>query len=365
MEKLKSAKSFFIPGYTKLDPVALISRIFTPVALRDRFNVLNKYSPIRWVETVDEIPDASKSIYSFEEIMDIKAKEIIALNRNITLVWSGGVDSTALVISILRNLDPKEYSRICVYGTYYSVKEYKWFHDYLIKLGVRVEISDTLVEDIEVEDGSIFLSGWCADQLFGSDIHLRDKSLYNVPWLEGISKHWEQIAHSKLNINALSKLEEVYQSYANNVLGVKLEKFCQFAWMFNFCFKWTFIEDQQRHIFVNSITNLDNCLGFFDDIRFQHWSRANYDNLASYNPLEKPRNYKRDLKQYILDYTNDTEYFETKSKENSWGRNANTNSIFVSCITDQGHKIYNYKNYPDCGRCINKLQYKVRELYLK
>lgn len=365
MEKLKSARWIANPFSGSLDPVTLISKLFIPVALRDRFNVLNKYSPIRWVETVDEIPDASKSIYSFEEIMDIKAKEIIALNRNITLVWSGGVDSTALVVAILRNLDPKEYSRICIYGTYYSIKEYHWFYDFLVKLGIRVRITDLLTEEIEDEDGSILLSGWCADQLFGSDIHLRDKSLYNVPWLEGISKHWELVTKTKLNNKTLNIIDEIYQSYANNILNIKLDKFCQFAWMFNFCFKWSAIEDQQRHIFAKSITNLDDCLGFFDDIRFQHWSRANYDNLVSYNPLERPHNYKRDLKQYILNYTKDQEYFNTKSKENSWIRNADVNALYVSCITDQGHKIYSFKDHRDCGHCIMKLQEKARQNFLK
>ena len=58
---------------------------------------------------------------SFHEIVEERAKEILSLGRKIKVCWSGGLDSTFVLFTLLNYANDE--SQIEVYGTYSSVIE--------------------------------------------------------------------------------------------------------------------------------------------------------------------------------------------------------------------------------------------------
>ena len=73
-------------------------------------NIDNSKSPI---------PTADNFNLSFAEVVEKRAKELLALGKPINISWSGGLDSTFILFTLYHYANDK--SQIKVYGTYSSI----------------------------------------------------------------------------------------------------------------------------------------------------------------------------------------------------------------------------------------------------
>lgn len=113
------------------------------------------------------IPEIGSFNKSFKQCVEERAKELIALNKRINVVWSGGIDSTLVLFALLKQVnDPKQ---ITVYGTYTSILESGYlFEKYIMPTGVDYYIKYTSVRDFEDRpNNEIFVTGFFGNQLFG------------------------------------------------------------------------------------------------------------------------------------------------------------------------------------------------------
>lgn len=358
-EVIYSADRIFI-SKQDLDPLSLLTGLFCGWVVRDRFGFLNQYSLYRFTEQVDEIPRPLDNGMTFAEIMDGVAKEMLAKHNRIAVSWSGGIDSTALICALLKNKTDK--NTLTVFCSDSALGEYPAFYRLLQNKGVSVTVTQGLIEDLGETDVDCITSGWCADQLFGSDIHLKDTSLYNLTLIDGLRGIWKK-AHPgiKLSDHSFTILEGIIKDYGRHV-GVEVEQFCEFAWLFNFGCKMSYIREKMRMSFVGT-PNADKCENFFDHELFQRWSVGNFTNIRHHNGYENPTYFKLPLKQYILEYTNDDDYFKNKGKRNSWnliGRKLKT----VNVVTDNGVKVFRATNL-NCDNCYHKLSRSVGDTFRK
>lgn len=359
------AAPFGIYGYT--DPLSIISLIYRSHFIRDRFNILNKYSPYKVSEEFEEIPTPFTDSYTLTDIMDSRAKELLGSNNVVMVAWSGGVDSTAVVVALLKNCPEAERNRIKIVFNEQSINENPNFYKYLITCGVTM-IQDEMVTDIlREEECDVVTSGWCADQLFGSDINLQNPDLYHVPFMDGITWHIEKRLKAKLSNKSKAILTDIYLDYANK-LGIKLEQFCQFAWMFNFGCKWTTIKSYKQFALAGTI-NYDKLTAFYDTLDFQRYALSRQDVIAQVNPYQFPMQYKLPLKQYIFEYDKNQEYLTSKTKIGSWRGIYATSANYkpgLLVLTDNGMQYYTSKDVKEnCGYCKAKLTAAVQKLYLK
>ncbi len=359
MKNAKVLAANWLPLYdTDLDPFSVVTKAFSGKFVRDRFGMLNKYSPYRISEQTDEIPTPFERSVPFSDLMDQTAVEFInrAHSGDIVVCWSGGIDSTGVVVALLKHLDNKARLRVLCAPS--ALEEYPLFYnDFLIKQGINVKVTNAIVETLDTMDCRVITSGWCSDQLFGSDTHLFIPHAYNLPWVEGVAELYAHRTNgrAKLSASSLDVIEAIYMDYANK-LGVTLEQYCEFAWLFNFGCKFTFVKELMR-LKMPLSENRDKCIPFYSGFDFQRWSVGNYENLRTNNGYVHPERLKLPIKQYIAEYTNDSNYLYAKGKRNSYGMVSETPVDFISVLTDEGFKIARLSE--GCNKCGAKLSLAV------
>lgn len=351
--------------YTKMccqqaDVLSVMSNLFCGWHLRDRFNILNKYSELAWSAQTDPIPTIPTEKMVMADLMDSRAIEILTAHSegDIVVSWSGGVDSTSVICALLKNGLSKE--RLHVICAESSLEEYPYFYRWMLENKIRVTVTETLIPELRNVSCSAVVNGWCADQLFGSNIHGRNSDWYNMPWMDGLKLAFED-RYIPLSNRSFEIIEAVYKDYGKQ-LGFEIDKFCEFAWLFNFGVKWSYVQAEQSMSLAGT-ENSKKVIPFFDTYAFQQFAMQRYDRLRIRNVNIQPRFYKRQLKQYIYDFTNDADYFNHKGKRNSWamvGEDLNQ----VACLTDDGMRIWRIPNETN-GDHFGQISSHVYDLFKK
>ena len=344
MAQLISAKRLPLLA-TYRDPFSLVNRLFVRWVCRDRFGVLNKYSPYDLYNEMGESEKAALAYkdadpVDFKEALDKRAQQIIEAHNRVTVSWSGGVDSTAVVTSLLKNgIDPKN---LAILASSSSEEEYPFFYKYLHEIGVNYIESETVCTNFDKVDDGALVTGWCADQLFGSNIHLRNLNWYHMPWMEGVALAFKERGID-VEKNELEQVKEAFWEYSQK-LGLPLEQFCEFAFLFNFGVKWSYVsQEPQLTVTKQSIRN--RIYNFFDTVEFQHFALQNFSNIREHNANRYLVYYKRPLKEYIYSFTNDDYYFGWKGKQNSWALTAGKFTTVGVWDTD-GYHSFEMKGQP-------------------
>ena len=344
MAQLISAKRLPVREYYR-DPFSLVNRLFVRWVCRDRFCVLNQYSPYDLHNEMGESEKAALAYkdadpVDFKQTLDKRAQQIIEAHERVTVSWSGGVDSTAVVTSFLKNgLHPKD---LTILSSSSSEEEYPFFYKYLHDLGVNYIESESVSEHFDKVDEGALVTGWCADQLFGSNIHLRNLNWYHMPWMEGVALAFKDRG-IHVEEDELEQVKEAFWEYSQK-LGLRLDQFCEFAFLFNFGVKWSYVsQEPQLSVTKQSIRN--RIYNFFDTVDFQHFALQNYSNIREHHANRYLMYYKRPLKEYIYSFTNDDYYFSWKGKQNSWALTTNK-STSVGVLDTDGYHRFELKGQP-------------------
>lgn len=348
MDKVIAARSFRL-GASDMDAFSVINKILWHVAVRDRFNILNRLSPINWTDRADEIPKPYDESVALGSIMDEHMAEILDkyAEGNIVIAWSGGVDSTALVCAYLRS--EADISRLIIVCTADSIEEYPLFYERMKSLGINVRVVDEVTDELSDIDCAVILTGCCADKLFGSDVNQRNLSLYNEPWVEALRTYARETTKKPLSERSLEIIEQVYTDYAAK-LGLKIEQWCEFLWLVDFGCKWTYVQNEMNLSLAGS-KNYGKAVAFYEDMKFQRWAMSWFPNLRKRNPYANPLYFKKQLKQYILNYTGDVKYFRTKGKMATRFLES-TDLDHVSVLTEDGVKIFKAVDNRGCSTCL-------------
>lgn len=153
------------------------------------------------------IPTGIPDHWDFFDICMIRAKELLSMNKHITVLWSGGLDSTLALFSLIRQATSLD--QISVLCTFESIIESGTMFDRLIKdSGIRVKFDQTrtvrsLPYSYDQEDLSqLYVTGGCGDQLFGKPVSLQNtSSSYTDPWYTGFEQHFLDIIEPSIQFS--------------------------------------------------------------------------------------------------------------------------------------------------------------------
>jgi hypothetical protein len=272
-----------------------------------------------------KIPNLSN--YSFKEACEQQANSILDLNVPVYIMWSGGIDSTALLVSFLSA--GRSLENVTVILNYNSIKEYPEFYQQHIRGKLKIAVTDEMMLKMSYGtlDG-IILSGEHADQLIGSSN--LDAEFLKQPFNYDTFKKFAQLKKfDPLTIDCW------YYIYTETMKHSPrpIDTIYDFTWWHGFNFKW-----QAVALRIYARINTSNQFKtFYSSSAFQSWS-VNHT-PGSLQKLES--------KQIILDYTKDQKYFETKRKHPS--SSLYFGKLADAAITEQfikiPHRMFDLKNH--------------------
>ncbi|MEZ5038853.1 MAG: hypothetical protein R2828_03145 [Saprospiraceae bacterium] len=295
----------------KANPIYLRTCEFFGATLIDRTGCIETGIPF---QVIDPISLLAKSGKSFEDICAQRAAEISAKagHQTIRVLWSGGIDSTVALISLIREMKKEDQLvRLKILLSKESILEFPSFFQQQIenKLAYQL-ISDTIYDHIQADE--INVTGEHGDQLFGSD-----KLKYAVETQEAFRPYQEVLDYFISRKLGTEKHTKAIIDYVNPQLAyspVEIETYYDYLWWMNFSMKWQNVSLRLLYGLNRSHHELNTrFFHFFQHTDFQNWSISNHD-----KKIKRTWNsYKYIAKKYIHDFHPDHEYLLNKEKEPS------------------------------------------------
>lgn len=253
---------------------------------------LNRFPDYIFYQQPREVIDFKDyhTVDTFENITDKTTIELFDVYEDITLLWSGGLDSSCVLCSFLKHnkkfrLLTTEYSEIEYYDLFHKLKDNtniefitissKNFLSYIYKL-------DT-----------ILITGDLGDQVFMSPLVLGNEDIRNLPY--------RMVIPDEIIIKN--------ESYVNKILANNINaNVSNYLWSLDFIYKWNMVRDR-----LKTRIGKNNVIPFFDNFEFEKYSVTNQVKNSKYENIL----YKKDMRDYIFNVINDFEYSYTKEKMGS------------------------------------------------
>jgi len=255
---------------------------------------------------------------SYEECCDERAVALLEhaqrLDVPLYCFWSGGIDSTTVLVSLLKHATPAQLERITVLMSAASIGEYPDFYRKHIFGKLNRAAASTF--PFLLGDRNLIVNGEHNDQLFGSDIIANAVNLLGyervmAPYDAGLmTDFFEERMEGNRGLAAwYVKLYGMLAGGAPIALTTNYHR----LWWINFALKW-------QNVFLRMLSFADRPLTaewvrdyyapFFCTDDFQRWSMTNLDERVRGDW----RGYKWPAKDVIFGFTKDAAYRANKLK---------------------------------------------------
>lgn len=288
----------------------------------------SKIDPVMALPELTHIPDC------LEDLFDARAIELFNTaklqNKRIYMMWSGGIDSTAVLVSFLRNLSESDLKILTVVLTQQSVDENPEFYQHHVhgKLDTLDYYDFHLGE--EFLSTNIVLTGDPGDCIFGPSVGMYADFIPDGKHLRSFKDSTNLIAFSieKRSQHVIKKFDLqgfgkwYVQKVTDNLIEVNpagVETLADWWWWHYVNLKWetsiwrplvrrkyNYLDQPLTDQTINSFVQNT----FFNTSKFHQWSYTNLKNLVG----SDIKNHKRGPKQYIYDFDRNRAYFENKTK---------------------------------------------------
>ena len=242
---------------------------------------------------------------SFHEVAEERAKQILSFNKPIKVCWSGGLDSTYVLFTLLNYANDK--SQIEVYGTYASIIESGNIFDLFVKDKIKYKISVYPSNEVKnaVED-CIWVTGYQGNQLFGPTDNFfsegRETAFFHHTF--GTSKTIYEDYRKNINPEVLEFIQPAIDASPR-----KIETGVDLRWYGIFNFDWY----NGRYHMLGEMPEekLKSIHHFFDTDEFQKWT------IHTKEPWTKvpgdPNTHRWQMREALTDY-GFKQYAKEKSK---------------------------------------------------
>ena len=270
-------------------------------------------------------------------------------NVSLTVLWSGGVDSTTVLSSFLMNASKSQMQNINVLLNQNSIKENPVFFKKHILGKLNYISSYKFNEDMLVNSNSWFINGENNGQLYGEDRSLgfsnQTSSIPTVATVESIKKLIKVDVSEDERTKLAAGLKFVLQKSANSI-GINLIFDHQYIYWVQLNFRIQGTNMRAVSFFRYGVkTNPSNIKSFFTHPKFDQWG-MNRMMTDYFSPI-----YRKESKDYIFSFDRNQEYYDTKDKMNSGGvLNASRKSYplldnnYMPVDISKLHEYYNEKN---------------------
>jgi hypothetical protein len=270
------------------------------------------------------LPVLTHKHLSYKECCDKRAKEIwdasTRLNKPIGIMWSGGIDSTRVLVSFLENFPLAELKdRVQIICSEYSAVENPVFYQKYVVPNFKLINSENMPW---MFDGSMLIvTGEMNDELFGTHTLKNYLSINTETYTTKFNKqNIFNYYHPRIKDERATWLLIEGVINAADKYGIVIDNEADWFWWWNFCFKW-------QNCYLRLLTlAMPKCWSginrnymndyihhFFGTEEFQLWAI----NSPDIRVIKQWKNYKYQAKKEIFDFDGDQNYFENKTKRGS------------------------------------------------
>lgn len=266
---------------------------------------------------------------SLREATDLRVRELLniqdQLNVPIHVYYSGGIDSSYVLSSLLSRMTPEAASeRLVVAMTTESIFENPTLYQKFIRGKIRVVPGDDFSKCLDLQ--KIVISGELGDQLFGSDIMMAAKSLFGEDRIFDCHYYdpaFEIFQHVGISVSSAERWLHLITTSAES-FGFQVYNLHDLLWWYNFTCKWqgvyfrmmaysvpTYRENAKKAVDEGYYQN------FFASRELQLWSFVNQKTGVKYKRELSWPGYKYPMKEEIYKLTGDEYYLQNKIKSGS------------------------------------------------
>ena len=237
-------------------------------------------------------------VISWEECTKQRVEELISFDKELYVLWSGGIDSTLMLLSFIKysNMD-----KITIVLNMDSIREYPYFYKRFISLNnYKLLSTEQLMNNALLNDvNGLIVSAEHADQLVGSPLAQLLATTSGRTML-GLSFDEENFSKFLTNLHVpthhIDPIMEIYNiSIKKSPRPIKT--MWDLCWWHGFNFKWQTIYMKMAIRIKNPL----NLVTFYSSENFQNTSIHQEGNTLDL---------KKAFKDIIVNYTEDTEYLE-------------------------------------------------------
>lgn len=284
--------------------------------------------------------------------MDTRAQEIYAnakkLNKQIMLMWSGGIDSTSVLVSLLKNIPTNEHKDLLVIClTPDSLLEnFSFYRKFISTSQIPVVHKLTVNFSNDFLNRYIVLHGDPGDAIFGSGSRkfksLAEDQRYLLPYRDNMELIYS--CGTKLFPDTWKFLADKITANLEEIHLDQIVSIADWFWWQYINFKWegslwrpmhaaAFRQDHTSPITKeNTLSYLENT--FFATDYFQRWS---YTNIHNFYPGGLS-GHKHEIKDYIFEFDNNLAFKQQKTK---------MASLAIDLIDDVEHNLWERPVYYD------------------
>jgi len=283
------------------------------------------------------VPDYNPNFsLTFGEVSDQRAQELrrTKWDRPWLVFHSGGVDSTVILTSILKNFSTADLSNIHVASNYAGVYENPKFFMEHISPNFRIIDSSELDISTELLNKYYVINGEFGDQLYAGPVYLVREFMDNADlWETNIRTNPDRMLQALTDQVDKPFANWYYETLIENInsTNIPMETYHDFNWWFSFNVMWSALtlrslkfsrttDDDHLSVYLNSH------IPWFNTTDYQQWSMNNNKRGEKYSTYAGL--YKTAAKRYIYDYDHDKYYYAFKPKLASSGRKVKIKNWF-------------------------------------
>lgn len=268
---------------------------------------------------------------TFSDLLDRRAIEIFSRaknqNKRVALFWSGGIDSTCVLVSFLKNLSKTDCENFSIICNINSILENYDFYLRFISNKIHCMHYNQLDVNNDLLDKYILIHGDPGDCLFGPSISMYryfiDRGEHLEPWRNHLNRMAELLDPTpKHGIDAPGfgrwYVDKITRNLEESGQSDYISTIADWWWWTYYNFKWEF--SCQRPFFYTK-RNFDKGISidrleeysknvFFNTEKFQQWTYSNLKNHVDKNFTV----HKKPAKDYIFEFTKDDVYKKNKIK---------------------------------------------------
>jgi len=278
---------------------------------------------------------------TFDQITDLRFQNLWKKypNKHWLVLWSGGVDSTVIVASIIKKLNPGDYSRVRIACNRQSVYENPRFFYKYIEPNFSLIDSSELKYNYELFEQYLVITGEPGDELCMPE---QPSSLLFFDNFNNHKKNFrkdpDQLLAYISSYSGKKTAQWFYEKLIENInsVDIPLETYYDFFWWAGFNYYWidnmyiqsTWQEDTVSALSLNLLfTELVN---WYNTTEYQQWAMVTRREGFHYGT--DLGGYKLSLKKYIYEIDHDDYYLKFKTKFLSLSRDTTPRTWF--CILD-------------------------------